>query len=66
MSVFYLDTSVLVKRYFPEIGSVWIQSLTDPGVVGVPRAELEQAVSLFRKSLWSLRQYSGARSRAGA
>ena len=30
MSVFYLDTSALVKRYFPEIGSAWIQSLTDP------------------------------------
>lgn len=31
MSVFYLDTSAIVKRYFPEPGTVWIQALADPG-----------------------------------
>jgi predicted nucleic acid-binding protein len=30
MSVFYLDTSAIVKRYFIEIGSAWIKALTDP------------------------------------
>ena len=30
MSVIYPDTSALIKRYFPEIGSAWIQTLTDP------------------------------------
>ncbi len=28
--MFYPDTSALIKRYFPEIGSGWIQKLTDP------------------------------------
>ncbi len=31
MSVFYLDTSAIVKRYFPESGTAWIQALADPG-----------------------------------
>lgn len=30
MSVFFLDTSALVKRYFLETGSVWVQGLTEP------------------------------------
>jgi uncharacterized protein len=30
MSAFYLDTSALVKRYFPEVGTPWVQALTDP------------------------------------
>ncbi len=29
MSIFYVDTSALVKRYFPEHGTSWIQALTD-------------------------------------
>jgi len=31
MSVFYLDTSAIVKRSFPETGTGWIQKLADPG-----------------------------------
>jgi predicted nucleic acid-binding protein len=27
---FYLDTSAVVKRYLPEIGTAWIRRLTDP------------------------------------
>lgn len=27
---FYLDTSALVKRYCPEVGSTWISALTNP------------------------------------
>jgi len=30
MSAYYLDTSALVKRYFPETGSAWMLALTDP------------------------------------
>lgn len=30
MPVYYLDTSALVKRYFAEIGTGWLQSITDP------------------------------------
>lgn len=30
MPVYYLDTSALVKRYFAEIGTGWVQSITDP------------------------------------
>lgn len=30
MSLLYLDTSALVKRYFPEIASPWVEALTDP------------------------------------
>ena len=29
MSVFYLDSSAIVKRYSPEIGSAWIETLAD-------------------------------------
>lgn len=32
MSTYYLDTSALVKRYFPETGSAWIIALTDPAL----------------------------------
>lgn len=30
MTSFFLDTSALVKRYFPEVGSAWIARLIDP------------------------------------
>jgi len=30
MSHFYLDASAVVKRYYPETGSVWIRSLAEP------------------------------------
>jgi len=32
MSVYFFDTSALVKRYAPENGIKWVQSLTDPAV----------------------------------
>lgn len=28
MTSYYLDTSAFVKRYFPEVGSLWILHLT--------------------------------------
>ncbi|MCC3493236.1 MAG: type II toxin-antitoxin system VapC family toxin [Microcoleus sp. PH2017_29_MFU_D_A] len=30
VNAYFLDTSALVKRYVPEIGSDWILSITDP------------------------------------
>jgi predicted nucleic acid-binding protein len=30
VNIYFLDTSALVKRYVTEIGSVWVQTLTDP------------------------------------
>jgi predicted nucleic acid-binding protein len=30
LSVFYLDTSALVKRYVREVGTDWVRALTDP------------------------------------
>jgi uncharacterized protein len=30
VNAYFLDTSALVKRYVPEIGSEWILSITDP------------------------------------
>lgn len=30
MSYFFLDTSALMKRYFRETGSNWVQSITNP------------------------------------
>jgi len=29
MSVFYLDSSAVVKRYSPELGSAWVKAITD-------------------------------------
>ena len=29
VNTYFLDTSALVKRYVPEIGSNWIQSISD-------------------------------------
>jgi len=29
MSVFYLDSSAIVKRYSPEVGSAWVKAITD-------------------------------------
>jgi predicted nucleic acid-binding protein len=30
VAVYFLDTSAVVKRYVSEIGSAWVQGLTDP------------------------------------
>jgi predicted nucleic acid-binding protein len=31
VSIYFLDSSALVKRYVTETGSAWIRALTDPG-----------------------------------
>lgn len=35
MSLYYLDTSALAKRYVTEVGSVWIREITDPSFENV-------------------------------
>ncbi|MGL5065126.1 MAG: type II toxin-antitoxin system VapC family toxin [Microcoleus sp.] len=32
VNIYFLDTSALVKRYVPEIGSDWVLSITDPTI----------------------------------
>jgi predicted nucleic acid-binding protein len=30
VAIYFLDTSALIKRYVPEIGTPWMQSIADP------------------------------------
>jgi predicted nucleic acid-binding protein len=50
VSVYYLDTSALVKRYLPEIGSVWVGTITDPSsghtIVTAEIAQVEAAAAI--------------------
>lgn len=56
MSAYYLDTSALVKRYFPETGSAWILALTDPQaehillISAVTRVEAAAAFAIKHRS----------------
>ena len=31
MAIYFFDSSALVKRYVVEVGSAWVQAITDPG-----------------------------------
>ena len=50
MAEFYLDTSAIVKRYVPEIGSGWVLSICNPAsgngicVAAITKAEFASAV----------------------
>jgi uncharacterized protein len=50
VSVFYLDTSALVKRYLAEVGSAWVVALTDPSsghtIVTAELAQVEAAAAI--------------------
>ena len=50
MSLFYLDTSALVKRYLAEVGSAWVVALTDPSsgqtIVTAELAQVEAAAAI--------------------
>jgi predicted nucleic acid-binding protein len=50
VSVYYLDTSALVKRYLPEIGSAWVGTITDPSsghtIVTAEIAQVEAAAAI--------------------
>lgn len=30
VNVYFLDSSALLKRYVPEVGTAWVQSIADP------------------------------------
>lgn len=51
MSVYFFDSSALVKRYISEVGSDWVQSLTDPAaantifIAQITGAEVVAAIS---------------------
>jgi predicted nucleic acid-binding protein len=36
VAVYFLDTSAVVKRYVSEVGSAWVQALTDPAAGNIP------------------------------
>jgi uncharacterized protein len=50
VSLFYLDTSALVKRYLVEVGSVWVGTLTDPSsghtIITAEIAQVEAAAAI--------------------
>jgi hypothetical protein len=50
VSVFYLDTSALVKRYLVEVGSAWVDRLTDPAsghtIITAELAQVEAAAAI--------------------
>ena len=62
MSHFYLDASVVVKRYSPESGSVWVKALTDPTaghtlVLGeITIAEVAAALAAKHRTLGGITQ----------
>lgn len=51
MSIFFLDSSAVVKRYLPEVGTAWIRNLTDPAsghtilVAQITRVEVAAALA---------------------
>lgn len=48
-SVFYLDTSALVKRYVTEIGSSWIAAVCDNTIATARITKAEAAAAFSRK-----------------
>jgi predicted nucleic acid-binding protein len=57
VSVFYLDTSALVKRYLAEVGSAWVVALTDPSIghtiITAEIAQVEAAAAIAaRQRAW--------------
>lgn len=54
MTVYYLDTSAVVKRYAQEVGTAWITALTDPAsghdLYTVRLTGPEPISALFRKA----------------
>ena len=56
MSSYYLDTSALVKRYFPETGSTWVTACTDPEagntlvISAITRVEAAAAFAIKHRS----------------
>ena len=52
VNTYFLDSSALVKRYVPETGSSWIQSITDPNTgnsIAIARIAWVEALSAFAR-----------------
>jgi len=52
MAHFYADSSALVKRHLPELGSLWIRHLTDRRtghVISTNRLSLVEVISAFNR-----------------
>lgn len=54
MAIYFFDTSALVKRYAPEDGTRWVQSLTDPARsnrIYIARVTGAEVISAFRRNV---------------
>ena len=57
MAAYFLDSSALVKRYFREAGSAWVENLTDPRsgnrifVAAITHVEVIAAIARKKKGL---------------
>lgn len=52
MPAYYADSSVLVKRHLPELGSQWVLALTEPSAqhqITTARLSLVEAISAFNR-----------------
>lgn len=52
MAFYYVDSSVLVRRHTPEIGSAWVESLTDPAAgntIIISRISTVEVLSAFQR-----------------
>ena len=53
MSLYFLDSSALIKRYITEIGSTWLHNLTSPAagniIVVAELARIEVAATFVRR-----------------
>lgn len=54
MAIYFFDTSALVKRYAPEEGTRWVQSLTDPASsnrIYISRITGAEVIAAFRRNV---------------
>jgi predicted nucleic acid-binding protein len=54
LAVYFFDTSAIVKRYASEIGSAWVQSVTDPAsgsIIYLARITVVEVVSAITRRL---------------
>lgn len=65
MSVYFVDTSALAKRYIVETGAAWVQSWSDPSAgntITVSEIVLAEMVSLFARRVREGMPLSSAQS----
>lgn len=54
MAVYFFDTSALVKRYAPEDGTKWVQSITDPAagyLIYIARITGAEVIAAIRQNV---------------